>query len=195
MPIQSVEVGEDADKPGLFVLHITSGLPNGCAKFKDLSIVQTEELELTLTVLNRVPAPSELIACTEIYGLVKHTIPLGSAETTLYACEVYTVRRQNRGNNESLLFQVAAPNIRCANPNPPIGGGDGPILTDIDALILSLQTACGDIVRSGEKGSEIFGFRSEVVLVNGERIEIFSFGLGNGAMLAASGVSLDGQHL
>ena len=196
-PIESVEVGEDADEPRLFVLNVTSGLPNGCATFDDWNVVQTGELELTLTVLNRVPAPGELIACTEIYGLVEHTIPLGSAATNLDACEVYTVRWQNRGNNESLSFQVTAPNIRCANPDQPVGGSGGPvvapIIADIDALIFGLQAAGVDIVRSGETGNELFGFASQVVLVNGERVELFSFGPGDGSFVAASGVSLDGS--
>ncbi|MDA0231869.1 MAG: hypothetical protein O3C69_00100 [Chloroflexi bacterium] len=198
-PIESVEVGEDADEPGLFVLYVTTGLPSGCASFEDWSVVQTGELELTLTVLNRVPAPDQLVACTEIYGIVEHTIPLGSAATNLDACELYTVRWQNYGDEESLKFQVTAPNIRCANPYEPVGGGDGdgpvitPIIADIDALIFGLQAAGVNIVRTGEKGSEIFGFTSEVVLVNGERVEIFSFGPGAGSLVAASGVSLDGS--
>lgn len=180
------------------MLNVTSGLPNGCASFEEWTVVQTGELELTLTILNRVPAPGELIACTEIYGLVKHTIPLGSAATNLDACEVYTVRWQNRGDNESLSFQVTAPNIRCANPDQPVGGGSGgpvvaPIIADIDALIYGLLATDVDLVRSGEKGSELFGFTSELILINGERVEVYSFGPGDGAVVAASGVSLDGS--
>lgn len=195
-PIESVEVGEDVDEPGLFVLHVTSGLPNGCAVFEDWSVEQTGELELTLQVFNRVPAPGELIACTENYRIIEHTIPLGSAQTNLDACEVYTVRWQNRGNDESLRFQVTAPNIRCADPGLPTDG-DGPvvapIISDIDAFLLGLRAAGVDAEQSREKGSEIFGFTSQVVTVNGERVELFSFGPGDGSLVAASGVSLDGS--
>lgn len=196
-PIESVELIEDADNPGFFSLRVTSGLPSGCASFHDWSVVQTGELELTLSLLNRVPAPDQLIACTEIYGIVEHTIPLGSAQDNLDACEVYTVRWQNYGNDESLRFQVTAPNIRCANPDEPIGGGDGPvvspIISDLDALVLSLRAAGIDIERIDDQGSKLFpGVVSQVVTINGERIELFSFGPGEDAIRAADGVSSDG---
>ncbi len=196
-PMEFVELIEDADNPGFFLLQVTSGLPNGCASFHDWSVDQTGELELTLSVLNRVPAPDQLIACTEIYGLVEHTIPLGSAQDNLDACEVYTVRWQSRGNDESLKFQVTAPNVRCAAPDEPIDGGDGPvinpIISDLDALILSLRAAGIDIVQTGDQGSKLFpGVVSQVVTINGERVELFSFGPGDGSLKAAAGVSSDG---
>ncbi len=197
-PIESVEVMEDPDNPGFFILQVTSGLPNGCATFDDWKVEQTGELELTLTILNRVPAPGELIACTEIYGLVNHTIPLGSAADNLDVCELYTVRWQSRGNDESLSFQVTAPNVRCADPGTPSGGGGpivAPIISDLDALIFGLQAMNIDIERSSEEGSELFGIPSSVVRINGERVDIFSFGPGDGSLKAAAGVSPDGSEV
>lgn len=195
-PIESVVLIEDEDNPGFFLLQVASGLPGGCASFHDWNVEQTGELELTLTVLNRVPAPDQLVACTRIYGIAEHTIPLGSAEDNLDACEVYTVRWQNQGNFDSLRFQVTAPNIRCANPDD---GGDGPVVTplisDLDALILSLRAAGIDIEIGNEKGSSLFGVNSQVVTINGERIELFSFGPGDGSIRAASGVSSDGFQI
>ncbi len=199
-PIDSVEVIEDPDNPGFFLLRVTSGLPGGCASFHDISVEQTGELELTLTVLNRVPAPGELIACTQIYGMVEHTVPLGSGNDNLDTCEVYTVRWENHGENESLRFQVTAPNVRCEAPDEPIDNGDGPvvapIISDLDALLFGLR-ALGIEVEIGEDGgSSLFdGAISQVITINGERIEIFSFGPGDGALRAASGVSPDGFEI
>ena len=173
-PIESVELVEDPDNPGHFMLLVTSGLPSGCASFHDWSVEQTGELELTLTILNRVPAPGELIACTAIYGFAEHTIPLGSAQDNLDVCEVYTVRWQNYGENEALRFQVTAPNVRCAEPDLPVGPVDpdgpavSPIIADVDALILSLRAAGLDVERSEGDGSKLFGTKSAVLTVNGE---------------------------
>lgn len=197
-PIESVELIEDPDNPGFFLLQVTSGLPSGCASFHDWSVEQTGELELTLTVLNRVPAPDQLIACTQIYGFAEHTIPLGSAQDNLDACEVYTVRWQNYGNDESLRFQVTAPNVRCASPDEPIDG-DGPvvapIISDLDALVLGLRAAGVDVEVSDEEGGKVFGITSQVLTINGERVDLYSFGPRDGALVAASGVSPDGYDV
>lgn len=199
-PIEAVDLIEDPDNPGFFLLQVTSGLPGGCASFADGSVEQTGELELTLSVQNRVPAPDQQIACTQIYGIVQNTIPLGSAADNLDACEVYTVRWQNYGENESLRFQVTAPNIRCAAPEDPIDGDDGPlvhpIISDLDALLLALRTSGIDVQRSSEDGSTLFpDVDSQVITINGERIDIFSFSPGEGAARAASGVSVDGFEI
>lgn len=197
-PIDSVKLIEDADNPGHFLLQVTSGLPSGCATFHDWSVVQTGELELTLTMLNRVPAPGELVACTAIYGFAEHTISLGSAQDNLDVCEVYTVHWQNYGEDESLRFQATAPNVRCADPGLPLGPVDpdgpavSPIISDLDALILGLRAAGIDVEVSEEKGSKLFGVVSTILTVGGERVELFSFAPGSDALRAAAGVSIDG---
>ncbi len=195
-PIESVEVIEDPDNPGFFLLRVTSGLPSGCATFHDITVNQTGELELTLTVLNRVPAPDEPIACTAIYGIIENTVPLGSAAGNLDVCEVYTVRWQSYGEEESLRFQVTAPNVRCANPDEPVDGPIvNPIISDLDALLIGLLAAGVDVEMSGDQGGKVFGVPSQVLTVNGERVDVYSFGPGDGALKAASGVSLTGFEI
>ncbi len=194
-PIESVKVIEDY--PGHFSLLVTSGLPSGCASFDSASIKQTGELELTLEVLNRVPAPDQMIACTEIYGYIDNTVKLGSGEDNLDVCEVYTVRWESYGKQDSLKFQVTAPNVRCANPDEPVDGPVviTPIISDMQALIFALENKGMKIDQTGEKGSDLFGTTSQIVMVNGERVEVFSFAPGSGALEAASLVSLDGSTI
>lgn len=128
-PIESVVLQEDQDEPGLYSLIVRTGLPNGCASFHNISVAQTGELELTLTALNRVPAPGELIACTDDYRIVDHTVVLGSASDNLDVCEVYTVRWERYTEANSLDFQVLAPNVRCA---PPTSDDDPVVQPPVD---------------------------------------------------------------
>ena len=60
-----------------YFVAIQSGLPSGCAAFAgiDSSVVGTE---IRIDVWNLVPAPSEPIACTAIYGTIDNTVALGS---------------------------------------------------------------------------------------------------------------------
>jgi hypothetical protein len=191
-PIESVKVVEDY--PGHFSLVVTSGLPSGCARFDSASVKQTGELELTLEVLNRVPAPDQMIACTEIYGYIDNIVKLGSAKDNLDVCETYVVNWESYGQKDSLKFQVTAPNVRCANSDDSTGGPIviTPIISDMQALIFALESRGMKIEQTGEKGSDMFGTTSQVVMVNGQRVEVFAFGSGSGALEAAVTVSLDG---
>jgi hypothetical protein len=191
-PIESVEVVEDY--PGHFSLIVVSGLPSGCARFDSASVKQTGELELTLKVLNRVPAPDQMIACTEIYGFAKNTVKLGSADDNLDVCETYVVNWESYGEKSALKFLVTAPNVRCAKPDDSTGGPIviTPIISDMQALIFALEGKGLKIGQTGEKGSDMFGTTSQVVMVNGQRVEIFAFAPGSGALKAATTVSLDG---
>ena len=71
---------------GDYVLKITSGLPNGCAKFNGHE-VQRDGDGFMVTVTNLMPHPSVAIACTEIYGFHEGEVVLGSG---LVAGDVYT---------------------------------------------------------------------------------------------------------
>ena len=67
-----------------------------------------------------------------------------------------------------------------------------PIISDMQALIFALESRGMKIEQAGEKGNEMFGTTSQVVMVNGQRVEVFAFGPGSGALEAATTVSLDG---
>ncbi|MCH8116023.1 MAG: hypothetical protein IIB25_11145 [Chloroflexi bacterium] len=60
-----------------FVVEVTFGLPNGCASYSHNEVTQ-DGTDIKISVYNTVPAPGELIACTEIYRLHDQNIGLGS---------------------------------------------------------------------------------------------------------------------
>ena len=191
-PIESVKVIEDY--PGHFSLLVTSGLPSGCARFDSASVKQTGELELTLEVLNRTPAPDQMIACTEIYGYIDNIVKLGSGEDNLDVCEVYPVVWESYGEKNAIKFQVTAPNVRCMSPDEPVDGPVviTPIISDMQALIFALESRGMKIEVTGEKGADMFRTTSQIVTVNGHQVQVFSFAPGSAALEAAMTVSLDG---
>ena len=75
-PIDDVTVSATSDSPPEYVVHIKSGLPNGCHRFKGHE-VSREGDTVKITVTNLKPADG-LVACTMIYGTVETTIELGS---------------------------------------------------------------------------------------------------------------------
>ncbi|HJN91139.1 MAG TPA: hypothetical protein QGF05_00255 [Dehalococcoidia bacterium] len=76
-PIETVIINIAESFPVQYFVAIQSGLPSGCAAFAgiDSSVVGTE---IRIDVWNLVPAPSEPIACTAIYGTIDNTVALGS---------------------------------------------------------------------------------------------------------------------
>ncbi len=76
-PIEDATVMTPEEPGGEYVLKITSGLPNGCAKFNGYT-VERDFNRFLVEVTNLMPAPGEFIACTEIYGLHEGEAVLGS---------------------------------------------------------------------------------------------------------------------
>ena len=75
-PIESVEILILESFPVQYMLHIVSGLPNGCASFGGYTSVRNGDT-VQVTVTNLEPVDKS-IACTEEYRTVEHNIPLGS---------------------------------------------------------------------------------------------------------------------
>ena len=86
-PVEGATVVTPQEVGGDYVLKITSGLPSGCANFSRYQ-VERDGNGFAVEVSNLVPAPDELIACTEIYGYHEGEVVLGSGLTT---GETYTV--------------------------------------------------------------------------------------------------------
>tara|TARA_Y100000588_G_scaffold106222_1_gene116181 strand:- start:2073 stop:3509 length:1437 start_codon:yes stop_codon:yes gene_type:complete len=86
-PIEDLAVVPPETVDGEYVLKITSGLPNGCAVFDGIKSEPAGD-GFNVSVTNLMPAPGELIACTEIYGYHESEIGLGSG---LIPGEEYTV--------------------------------------------------------------------------------------------------------
>ena len=75
-PIDGAEIVVRESAPPQYAVHITSGLPSGCAEFADATASRTGD-EITITVRNTLPADAR-IACTQIYGTHEATVELGS---------------------------------------------------------------------------------------------------------------------
>lgn len=76
-PIEDTTVVAPAEASGEYVLKIISGLPNGCATFNGYQI-ERDFNRFVVRVTNLMPAPSEPIACTEIYRTHEGEVVLGS---------------------------------------------------------------------------------------------------------------------
>lgn len=87
-PIDGAVVVAPATPDGEYTLHITSGLPSGCAQFDEIR-VERDGNRFVVDVTNLMPNPNQPIACTAIYGFHESEVPLGSGLT---AGEAYTVR-------------------------------------------------------------------------------------------------------
>ena len=75
-PIEGVQVLTLESFPPLYNVVVTSGLPNGCTSFAGYYLNRGDNT-IQVEMLNWKPASSD-VACTEVYGTVKTTIPLGS---------------------------------------------------------------------------------------------------------------------
>ena len=76
-PIEEIEVLFLESFPVQHRLRVVSGLPSGCAAFERID-VERDGTTFNVSVVNTVPAPGEDVACTMIYGIVEHTVELGS---------------------------------------------------------------------------------------------------------------------
>jgi hypothetical protein len=76
-PIERVEMRIAESFPPQYFVAVTSGLPNGCAKF-DHYTVERDGDTIKVTVWNTVPADPRVVLCTMVYGMVQHNIALGS---------------------------------------------------------------------------------------------------------------------
>ncbi|HZF30243.1 MAG TPA: hypothetical protein VE907_14080 [Gammaproteobacteria bacterium] len=74
-PIEAAEIVVRESSPPQYAVKITSGLPNGCAKFERIDIVPNGKV-VDLRVWNTLPAEKG-IACTMIYGTTANTVNLG----------------------------------------------------------------------------------------------------------------------
>jgi hypothetical protein len=206
-PIDNVYITTDPDNPYLYIMYVTSGLPSGCAKFEDWSVDRVDDETFKLNVLNRVPAPYELVACTEIYGINKFIAVIGEAGKDLEVCEVYRVAYNQNGEEKALRFQAISPTARCADPgveldygkpDPDDDGGSGQtLISDVHALLISLQ-ALGIDAHWGDgdqEGSDLFGFDSDYIVINGQRVDVWAFGPGSSAWKHAMGVAQSGYSI
>lgn len=75
-PIEALELRIAASAPQQHFVDVTSGLPNGCARFYGYEIARAGDT-ITVTVWNTMPADIRA-ACTMLYGFAMHAVPLGA---------------------------------------------------------------------------------------------------------------------
>jgi hypothetical protein len=75
-PIEELEILTRESAPPGYTLHITSGLPGGCAQFEAATITGRDGNTITVSVTNTLPADDETI-CTAIYGYKETNLDLG----------------------------------------------------------------------------------------------------------------------
>jgi len=73
-PIESAEIVIRESSPPQYAVKITSGLPNGCAKFDRIDVVPNGKA-VDLRVWNTLPT-EKTIACTTAYGTTSNTVNL-----------------------------------------------------------------------------------------------------------------------
>jgi hypothetical protein len=74
-PIESAEIVVRESSPPQYAVKITSGLPNGCAKFDRIDVVPNGNA-VDLKVWNTLPI-EKTITCTMVYGTTSNTVNLG----------------------------------------------------------------------------------------------------------------------
>ncbi|HEX5045986.1 MAG TPA: hypothetical protein VFX89_02605 [Gammaproteobacteria bacterium] len=74
-PIESAEIVIRESSPPQYAVKITSGLPNGCAKFDRIDVVPDGKA-VDLRVWNTLPV-ERTIACTMAYGTTSNTVNIG----------------------------------------------------------------------------------------------------------------------
>jgi len=76
-PIDRIEILIMESFPVQYAVSVVSGLPGGCARFERIThAIKGDRIEIE--VINTMPAPDELVACTRIYGYAQNTVELGT---------------------------------------------------------------------------------------------------------------------
>jgi hypothetical protein len=84
-PIEALSVRIAESSPPQVFVDVTTGLPGGCARF-DSAVVTRAGAVITLTMWNSMP--SGPVACTAIYGYLRHTVALGAFDPGTYTLRV-----------------------------------------------------------------------------------------------------------
>ncbi len=74
-PIDKLEVQVLESFPAQYLVHVQAGLPDGCARQYASSVERNGDV-ITIAVLNS--APTQIVACTQIYGNYELNFNLGS---------------------------------------------------------------------------------------------------------------------
>ena len=139
-PIESVQILVLESFPEQYVVQIISGLPSGCASFSHTEVSQ-DGTAIKILVYNTVPAPGELIACTEIYGMHEENVALGSDFERGVQYTVMVNDHDAGFFNSGVAGSIPVDPIPPAGSLPPIG--DGPDFLVEPAPVETLEIIIG----------------------------------------------------
>ena len=128
-PIESVEILVLESYPEQYVVQIISGIPGGCVTF-DRADVDRSGTDIRITVYNMVPAPDQMIACTEIYGIHEENVSLGSdfERGTVYSVYV--------NDQPAVTFETGSSPIENDPPYRDLGFGIIPATVEAIEIII-----------------------------------------------------------
>ena len=125
-PIENAVVQVAESFPPQYFLLVTSGLPNGCARFDGYEVTRDGE-DVRVRVTNLMPADTN-VACTDNYRTVETKFLLAA---DIEPCKVYTVDV----NGESRRVQAIGAAIRCEAPTEiPSSQGTIEVLAPIEGV-------------------------------------------------------------
>ncbi|MEP7215214.1 MAG: hypothetical protein ABI782_03125 [Anaerolineaceae bacterium] len=87
-PIEAIDILVRESSPPGYTVHITSGLPSGCARFNLAEVLERNGATIVIRVTNTLPTGKD-IACTAIYGYHETNLDLGQ---DFKPGQVYTVK-------------------------------------------------------------------------------------------------------
>ena len=75
-PIEAIDILVRESLPPGYTVHITSGLPSGCARFHLAEVLERNGANIVIRVTNTMPAGPDVV-CTAIYGYHETNLDLG----------------------------------------------------------------------------------------------------------------------
>jgi hypothetical protein len=169
-PIDIAEVVVTDDTEPDYLLRIVSGLPNGCAKYKNTHVSIGTDV-ITVRVMNTIPEDVR-VACTAIYGSHERSIKLLGLETaTDYEIIVnsavdltFTTEPEPTEGTRSVQARILDFRLEVTNSNP---------LTYDFIMNSGLESSCitrGEVNQS-RSGGRLFGDLIRINLTNLEDID------------------------
>lgn len=87
-PIEAIDILVREGFPPGYTVHITSGLPSGCARFNAAEVLERNRGSVAIRVTNTLPAYPGAI-CTAIYGYHETNVDLGQS---FQSGQIYTLK-------------------------------------------------------------------------------------------------------
>ena len=87
-PIEAIDILVRESFPPGYTVHITSGLPSGCARFNLAEVLEQNGANIAIRVTNTLPTGPDVV-CTALYGYHETNLDLGQ---DFKSGQAYTVK-------------------------------------------------------------------------------------------------------